>query len=152
MQLKHRVGLRPLTITSLLVANSLTAFAYSDIDQYSHVNANVTNNNLTSNYIKEFQSTSYTGILLKIHFEELLTNWQKKTKYCSSVQQIIRNKEFQSIVEMGDSVVPLIVNEIDQRPSLLVWALNLIYNKKITNYPNATIEEACRLWVKKLNA
>lgn len=35
-------------------------------------------------------------------------------------------------------------------PSTLVWALNLIYNRKITDLPNITISEACNLWVKEL--
>ena len=62
------------------------------------------------------------------------------------------HKDFQSIVKMGDRATPLILMEIKSKPSLLVWALNLIHNKKISNNPNITIEEACKLWVKTLKA
>jgi len=51
---------------------------------------------------------------------------------------------------MGQSAVPFIVEEIDQRPSTLVWALNIIFNRKISD-KNINISEACRLWVKTLN-
>jgi len=149
MQLKNMTGLRPLTITSLLLVNSLSSFAYSDIDQYNNFNFDL-GNGTTVNYINKIETESYTEILLKRTFNEHLLNWQRKTQYFSSVQQIIGNNDFQSIVKIGERAVPLIVDELKQKPSLLVWALNLIYKKKITNNPDTTIEEASRLWVKKL--
>lgn len=57
-------------------------------------------------------------------------------------------ENFQNIVKQGKIIVPYIIEEIKQHPSPLVWALNFIYNKTISNEGNITIEEACRLWVK----
>ena len=51
---------------------------------------------------------------------------------------------------MGYDAVPFIIDAIDKNPSPLVWALNFIYNAKISNNPNTTITQACKLWVKKL--
>lgn len=151
MQLKHIPGLRPLTLTSFILANSLSSFAYSDFDQYSNFNF-IVSNTITSKYIKETEVDSYSELLLKSTFQEHLSNWQIKTKFCSSVKQIINDKDFKSIVEMGKGAVPFIRIELEQKPSLLVWALNLIYDQKITNNPDTTIEEASKLWVKKLKS
>lgn len=51
---------------------------------------------------------------------------------------------------MGEKVVPFIIEELKKGPSLLVWALNSIYNERISDDPNTTIEKACKLWVKRL--
>lgn len=151
MQLKHIPGLRPLTITSFIIANSLSSFAYSDLDQYSNFNI-IVSNTVTSKYIKEAEVDSYSELLLKSSFYEHLSNWQSKTRFCSSVNQIINDQDFKSIVEMGKDAVPFIRIELERKPSLLVWALNLIYNQKITNNPDTTIEEASKQWVKKLKS
>jgi hypothetical protein len=89
-------------------------------------------------------------LLKKFRFENHLINWEKKTFFLSSTKAIIENEDFQSIVAMGHSAVPYIIEEIENKPSTLVWALNLIYNRKITNNPDATISDACKLWVKEL--
>lgn len=89
-------------------------------------------------------------LLQKFRFENHLNNWEKKTLFLSSTKAIIENEDFQAIVSMGYSAVPYIIEEIENKPSNLVWALNLIYNRKITNDPNATISDACKLWVKEL--
>ena len=49
-----------------------------------------------------------------------------------------------------DVVPDFIIDAIDENPSHLVWALNFIFNAKISNDPNTTITQACKLWVKKL--
>lgn len=70
--------------------------------------------------------------------------------FLSSAQAIITNPNFQAIVNMGKIAVPYIVDEINNNPSTLVWALNIIFDRKITDRPGTTVEEACKLWVKKL--
>ena len=151
MQLKHIPGLRPLTITSFIIANSLSSFAYNDLDQYSNFNI-IVSNTVTAKYIQEAEVDSYSELLLKTSFQEHLSKWQSKTKFCSSVKQIINDQDFKSIVEMGKDAVPFIKIELERKPSFLVWALNLIYSQKITNNPDTTIEEASKQWVKKLNS
>lgn len=139
--------LKPLTLAAGLFS-AVTAFAYSDLDNYSGI-LTITSNN-TSEYIKSVDKNDTPFWLQKIRFENHLINWQKRTMFLSSTKAIIENEDFQSIVSMGYSVVPYIIDEIEKKPSTLVWALNLIYNHKITNNPNATITDACKLWVKQL--
>ena len=68
----------------------------------------------------------------------------------SSVIDIIEQSDFKAIIAMGYSAVPFIIEEIEKEPSNLVWALNLIYNQKISKNPNITIKDACKLWIKAL--
>jgi hypothetical protein len=140
--------LRPLTLAVGLLSAAST-FAYSEIDNYSGI-LTITSNNRTSEYIKSVDKSDGSLFFNKFRFQNHLINWQKKTLFLSSTKAIIENADFQAIVAMGHSAVPYIIEEIDNKPSTLVWALNLIYNRKVTNNPNATISDACKLWVKEL--
>jgi len=140
--------LRPLTLAVGLLS-ATTTFAYSDIDNYSGI-LTITSNNRTSEYIKSVDKSDGPLLFKKFRFETYLINWEKRTRFLSSTKSIIENEDFQAIVAMGHSAVPYIIEEIEIKPSTLVWSLNLIYNRKITNNPNATISDACKLWVKEL--
>ncbi len=140
--------LRPLTLAVGLLSVT-TTFAYSDIDDYSGI-LTITSNNKTSEYIKSVDKGDGALLLKKFRFENHLINWEKRIRFLSSTKAIIENEDFQSIVAMGYSAVPFIIEEIENKPSTLVWALNLIYNRKVTNNPDATISDACKLWVKEL--
>jgi len=140
--------LKPLTLAVGLLSATST-FAYSDIDNYSGI-LTIASNNRTSEYIKSVDKSDNTLFFNKFRFENHLINWQKKTLFLSSTKAIVENEDFQAIIAMGQFAVPYIVEEIDNKPSTLVWALNLIYNRKITNNPTATISDACKLWVKEL--
>jgi hypothetical protein len=83
-------------------------------------------------------------------FDMHLKQWKEKTMFLSSTKSIIENEDFKTIVAMGKSAVPYIINEIENTPSALVWALNIIFNRKISDNPDTTITEACKLWVKEL--
>jgi hypothetical protein len=60
----------------------------------------------------------------------------------------MEHPSFIEIVNMGGNAVPFILQEIDEKPSNLVWALNKIFHKKIGE--NCNIREACELWIKEL--
>jgi hypothetical protein len=149
MQLVRLSGkLRPLKLATGLLTVA-TAFAYSDLDAYSRI-LTITTNNKTSEYINSVDKNDSSFFLQKFRFENHLINWKKKTLFLSSTKSIIENEDFQAIVSMGYTAVPYILEEIENKPSTLVWALNFIYNRKITSSPNATISDACKLWVKEL--
>lgn len=59
-------------------------------------------------------------------FYSLLHCWQSETFYISSTPELIRHPAFQAIVQMGEPVIPLLLREIRQEPSMLTLALNLI--------------------------
>ena len=139
--------LKPITLAVGML--STTQFAYSDMDAYSGI-LSVASNSKTAEHIKRVDKNDYTYFSQKFRFEHHLMNWEKKTMFLSSTKSIIEDEDFQAIISMGYAAVPFIIEEIENKPSVLVWALNLIYDKKITNNPNATITDACKLWVKHL--
>ena len=139
--------LRPLTIAAgLAMANPS---AYADIDQYSEITSVLTSHR-TAKYIDLADNKEDSYQRMKIRFDVLYNSWRQKTAVLSSANAIIEQKDFQAIVAMGYYAVPFIVSTIAEEPSPLVWALNFIFNAKISNNPNTTITQACKLWVKKL--
>lgn len=136
----------PITIAAGMAAG---AFSYSDLDAYSGI-ISVANNNKVYEYMISVDESESATLSTKLRFKTLLNNWVKQTMILSSPDAIIRNENFQDILKMGKSAVPFIVEEISAKPSTLVWALNFIFGKKISNNPNTTIKEACALWVKTL--
>jgi hypothetical protein len=139
--------LKPLTL-AVGVLSSVPIFAYSDIDNSDGMP--IISNNRTLKYVRSVDKSDNAIWMHQFSFESYLTNWQQKTMFLSSTKSIVEDEDFQAIVSMGESAVPYIIAEIDTKPSTLVWALNFIYNKKITDNPDTTITEACKLWVKAL--
>ncbi len=144
-----RIGNNALPYVLTIGMTVSTSFMYADIDQASEITPNVVSCR-TNDYLKFIGDSEERYSRLKRAFELHYDAWRKSTMILSSAQAIVNNQDFQNIVSMGEAVVPFIVEKIDREPSTLVWALNQIYNKKITNRPNVTITEACKLWVKEL--
>lgn len=138
---------KPITIAAGMIA-AMPTFAYSDIDAYSN---NMINSEKTMQYMQLVDARETDYFSAKFHFQLHLQRWEKKTKLQSSIYRIIGDEDFKAIVSMGEVATPLIIAEIQQRPSTLVWALNFIYGKKISNNSNLTISEACKLWIKELS-
>lgn len=89
------------------------------------------------------------GINLEIYINDCFNKWETETRFESNTNKIIENEYFQKIISLGEEATPFIINIIKETPSTLVWALNIIYNKKISNNPTTTVTEACNLWVKE---
>lgn len=141
-------NLRPLTIAAGLLTEGST-LAYSDLDDFSGIIAQ-TSNSTTTEYIKTVDKRESIYSNQKFVFQFHLNKWESKMKFLSSTNAIVENDDFRAIVNMGHIAVPFILEEIDRKPSTLVWALNFIFGRKITNRSGATIADACKLWVKEL--
>ena len=89
-----------------------------------------------------------TDFYFEVKFEMHYNRWKYNNAYQSNIDQVINDPDFQSIIEMKDNAIPFILEKIADQPSYLVWALNLITNKKISNNPNLTISESCKRWIK----
>jgi len=101
----------------------------------------------TLNYIRRTDDIVRNKLHLQDKFDKLYSNWLKQTLFLSRADQIIANKNFQGIVQMGEDAIPFILIKLNQRPSPLVWALNLITNYKISRN-ELTLSEASRAWIK----
>lgn len=143
-------GFRPLTLAAgLLVA--MPSFAYADVDQFTNVTT-IISSNRAAQYLKEVNNVEEEWMIAKRRFDFLYESWLENTFFLSSAQAIVEQKDFKGIVAMGHTAVPFIISTLEREPSNLVWALNLIYKRKISNKPNLTITEACKLWIKALRS
>lgn len=138
---------KPIAIAISLLAG--TSLLYSDIDQHSEVVPNMISSR-TNEYLSFMEDPDIRYAQIKRHFQAHYEAWRQETIFSSSSNAIIRNSHFQAIIAIGKDAVPFIVDTLEKEPSTLVWALNLIYNRKITNKPNTSITEACELWVKAM--
>lgn len=139
---------KPITLAAGIIS-ATTVFSYQDLDAHSGI-LTTTTDCKTSDYIRAVDKGENNIFMQKIRFDNHHAKWQEKTMFMSSVKSIIEDEDFKAIVAMGQTAVPYIVESIETKPSSLVWALNFIYNKKITKKENATISDACKLWVKEL--
>ena len=146
MQLKSSLGFKPFLLSVAAFMPSASSFAYSDIDNYSNV-YNVSNSGM-SKYLSDLEYQVSNPIKDELLFNQLVSQWENETIFLSSLPAIIENPNFKAIVSMGERATPFILDYISHKPSTLVWALNLIYNTKISDNPKLTIPEACKLWVK----
>lgn len=148
MQLKFD-NIKPIVLAGAAIVGGAN-FLYADINQYSRIDTIAENRN-TSSYLDLLNENNYSYLFINTLFQDLLKKWELDTRFSSSAREIIENQNFQHIVSLGKPIVPLIISEIEEKPSTLVWALNMIFETKISDKPNTTIKDACKLWVKKLN-
>lgn len=147
MQIISHKGLKPLTIAaSIFMTGNI---AYAEMDQISKITS-VINNQHVSQYVKTVDFNIDNSVLNRRKFYTYYNSWEKHTRFLSSAKAITDHPGFRGIVSMGYDAVPFIMEVIDNKPSTLVWALNLIFNHKISNNPKTTVSEACKLWVKAL--
>ena len=137
---------KPITLATIGLLAATPNFSYADVDSYS----NVINSEKTIQYLQDIDYRESYRMSAKFYFQYHLQRWQEKTMFSSSVATIVEDEDFQAIVAMGDKAVPFIKEELLEKPSTLVWALNYIYGKKISDNPNITISQACKLWIKEI--
>lgn len=135
----------------LVVAGGMATSFIFKYDAIDHSKSDfVITNNETANFMQNADDKYYSDLSMKSIFNQKLELWKKNTMFLSFADQIVDDENFKEIVSMGERVVPFILEEISQEPSTLVWTLNFIYKKKISNNPNTTIEHACQLWLNKI--
>lgn len=139
---------KPILLSSAIIATPVLSFAYSDIDRCSKI-SRIGGVIDAQSYIEKTEYNNFY-IIAEIQFREYLNKWEKETRFSSSAYDIIENQYFKKIISMKEIAVPFIVEELKIKPSLLVWALNFIFDSKITDNPNVTVDEASKLWVKQL--
>lgn len=134
-------------VSSSLYAPQLsTSFEYSE-DVVFNKQVNISHQ--TAEYLDSFKkNTLGSNFYLKYRFEIHYQNWKKKTQLFSSISRIIDNADFQSMVEIGKESIGIILEKIEEEPSTLVWAMNIITESRISKNPTITITDACKLWVK----
>lgn len=104
---------------------------------------------IDSENVYKLDTDMFENVYLREKFNSLVKEWDANTILEHSISKIIEDTNFKEIVKMGKKGVPLIIDKIDDEPSVLVWALNIITNQSLDNGPmRMTISELCKKWVK----
>jgi hypothetical protein len=78
----------------------------------------------------------------------LESQWQADTQFLSDAGRIINHPAFQQIIALGKEVVPLLLHDLQARPSLWVWALPEITGENPVPPPDAgNIRKMGDAWV-----
>jgi hypothetical protein len=59
-------------------------------------------------------------------FHELKAKWKAQTRFLSSTTQIIHNENYQYIIGLGPSVIPLLLKDLAETHNFWFWALMAI--------------------------
>jgi hypothetical protein len=93
-----------------------------------------------------FQWRENARLMLHNKIKNLFDIWEKETQMLSSTSEIIQHQDFKKIVQLGSMAIPAVLLELQNRPSRLVWAMNLITGRNITEGP-ISIKDASAMWV-----
>ena len=75
--------------------------------------------------------------------------WKSETAFLSDPARITLHPAFQEIVSMGEAVVPLLLRDLQQKPSLWVWALPRITGAQPVAVENAgNIMKMSEAWLR----
>ena len=81
-------------------------------------------------------------------FDMDLKYWERETSMMSVNN--FDNAHFNSIVKMGEEAVPFIYKKLQEGPTQLVHALELIYRDKVPYKGFVSLNQARRLWLRIL--
>ena len=106
-----------------------------------------------SSFISDYEMKYSGDQFIQFKFSEFYKKWYSNTMFYSNPKMIIEDENFLGIVNMGEPVIPYILKKIEEEPSQLVWALNIITKKRISPSSLVSISDSCKSWVKfgKLN-
>ena len=63
---------------------------------------------------------------LRKRFQHLATAWRARKSHSSCVEDMAMDSSYQQIIGLGPSAVPLILEELEDRPEHWFWALHAI--------------------------
>ncbi len=85
-------------------------------------------------------------------FQEAVKNWRLETLYSSNPTAMMKSQYFKDIVDMGQPVVKLIVEEIENQPDLLFMALAVITKENpVQDKDRGNIMAMCNAWIEWYN-
>jgi hypothetical protein len=81
-------------------------------------------------------------------FRRLGAEWRADTEFLSDAGKIIGHPAFRAVVSLGEEVVPLLLRELEARPSLWVWALPEITGANpVASADGGNIRKMSEAWV-----
>lgn len=83
---------------------------------------------------------------LEATFSEHVETWRAETENLSSIAQMIEHPSYWQIVNMGEAVIPLILRELEERPSFWFAALARITGNNLSK--DLDFDAAVNAWLK----
>ena len=83
---------------------------------------------------------------LEAHFKTIVEKWHKDTRHASSLKKMITHPTYRRIIEIGPRVLPLLFNELNERPNHWLVALNAI-TREDPAPASSTFGEAVQAWL-----
>ena len=83
---------------------------------------------------------------LRIVFDALSKKWCRETRHTSSISKMITHPAYLRIIGMGRDVLPLLFNELRERPDHWLVALNAIIGEDPAS-EESTFEQAVEAWL-----
>ena len=66
--------------------------------------------------------------ILKNKFLKLAEQWRNETGHFSNMLYRFMNKNYQQIIALGPSAIPILLHELEEKPDHWFWALEVIAN------------------------
>ena len=83
-----------------------------------------------------------------IKFFDLKSRWETETAILSSITEIAMHPAYQQIIGMGQSAIPLILAEMNERPGHWFWALKSITGEDpVLPEQRGKIKEMTKTWL-----
>ncbi len=84
----------------------------------------------------------------RIEFCHLVAQWERETRFLSSLDKICTHPAYQRIIGMGEKVLPLIFRELETDPAHWFWALASITGENpIQPHQRGNLKEMTRAWL-----
>ena len=59
-------------------------------------------------------------------FRQLVDKWDEETQFFSDLKEVVLHSAYQGMIGLGPQVIPLILREMQERPSEWFWALRAV--------------------------
>lgn len=96
----------------------------------------------------DVEKVELSQTIAECDFDMDLKYWERETAMMSVNN--FDNSHFDSIVKMGEDAVPFIYKKLQESPTQLVHALELIYPDKVAYKGFVSLNQARRIWLKIL--
>ncbi|MBU1426290.1 MAG: hypothetical protein KKH12_14005 [Gammaproteobacteria bacterium] len=87
-------------------------------------------------------------IAIEETFNTLRTQWRDETEFLSSPYEMAMNESYQQIIGLGESVVPLILQDLAKSSDHWFWALKAITRHNPVNEQDAgDVSKMAKAWL-----
>ena len=101
---------------------------------------------MTTNTVPE--TISVPSAAIKLKFLRLVKQWKAQAEFLSSSDAMAALPAYQSIIGMGPTVLPLLLDELEREPDHWFWALKAISeDDPVPPRSRGDLEEMTKAWL-----